>query len=509
MMDGIAGEGSGLVDGWAIAAFVVYLVLILGIGVAAARFSSRGISEFFVAGRRLNRFVVALSAVTSGRSAWLLLGMTGMAYTMGASALWAAVGYTVVEGLLFLFFAPRLRRFAETYDCITLPDFFARRFQDDDGRLRMALALVFGVFLVAYVAAQFVGGGKAMAASFHVDPTVGLLLTAGFVLAYTTLGGFLAVSLTDALQGVLMLAALLGLPLVATMSMGGPGHVLAELRAFDPTLLDPMALSMGALVGFVGIGLAAPGNPHIVIRYMSIDDPRHFRYVAVVGTAWNALMALGAILIGLVGRVYLPDVAALPQADPENLLPVLAQAFLPAAFFGMVVAAIFAAIMSTADSQLLVMASTLVRDLYQQLWKNKAELTDESLVRLSRIVVTLLVVVSVVLGLVGDQLVFWLVLFAVAGLGGALGPPSLLAIFWKRTTRAGVFAGMGVGAGTAVVWFLTPALKAMVYELVPAFALGLLATVVVSLFTRPPDDVEELFHAMESKAEPPRPTGLH
>ncbi|MEX0842962.1 MAG: sodium/proline symporter, partial [Gemmatimonadota bacterium] len=345
------------VSGWALSAFLTYLLLIVGIGLWAARFSSLGISEFFVAGRRMNRFVVAVSAVASGRSAWLMLGMTGMAYTMGASALWAAVGYTTVECLLFLFFAPRIRRFAGAYDCITLPDVFARRFNDDDGRLRMALAAIFTFFLVAYVSAQFVGGGKAISTSFQISPTVGILLTAGFVLTYTVLGGFLAVSVTDALQGILMVLTLLGLPILVALELGGPGAVLGELRAFDPGMVDPLALSIGALVGFVGIGLAAPGNPHIVIRYISIDDPAQFRYVAVVGTAWNALMALGAILIGLVGRVYFPELDSLPQADPENLLPVLAAAFLPAAVFGIVVAAIFAAIMSTADSQLLVMAS--------------------------------------------------------------------------------------------------------------------------------------------------------
>ena len=204
----------------------------------------------------------------------------------------------------------------------------------------------------------------------------------------------------------------------------------SELRAFDPGMIDPMALSLGALIGFVGIGLGAPGNPHIVVRYISMNDPRQFRYAAAVGTTWNVLMATGAVFIGLVGRAYMPEVGDLPGADPENLLPVLAQAFLPPVIFGIVVAAIFAAIMSTANSQLLVMASTVVRDVYQQVWRKDEDLDEGHLVLLSRIVVALLVVIALALGFMADELVFWLVLFAVAGLG--------------------------VGSGTAVIWFLTP-----------------------------------------------------
>lgn len=497
MQEEVTGHISLGVDAWALGAFAGYLLLILGIGVLTARFSSRGIAEFFVAGRKMNRFVVALSAVVSGRSAWLLLGVTGMAYTMGASAIWAAVGYTAVECLLFLFYAPRIRRFAGRYDCITLPDFFARRFHDEDGRLRLAIAAVFTVFLVAYVSAQFVGGGKAIATSFGLSPTLGILLTGGFVLGYTILGGFLAVSLTDTLQGVLMLGALLALPALVAAELGGPGAVLAELRAFDPTLLDPLALSAGALIGFVGIGLGSPGNPHIVVRYVSIDDPRQFVYAAVVGTSWNALMAGGAVLIGLVGRLYVPEVEALPLADAENLFPVLAEAYLPGVLFGIVVAAIFAAIMSTADSQLLVMASTVVRDVYEQVWRRGEALSQERLVLLSRGVVASLVGFALLLGLAAEELVFWLVLFAWAGLGAAFGPTSLLAVFWKGVTRAGILAGIATGAATTVVWYLTPFLRERLYELIPAFALAFLATVLVSRRTRPPDDVDAMFRAME------------
>jgi sodium/proline symporter len=444
----------------------------------------------------MNRLVVALSAVVSGRSAWLLLGVTGMAYATGASALCAVSGYTVAEAILFFTVARRLRSFAGAHDCITLPDFFATRFGDRDGRLRLTLAVVILVFMVSYVSAQFAGGGKAIGASFGLSMNTGVLLTALIVLAYTMVGGFLAVSLTDTLQAFFMLFGLLVLPAVAVTEAGGWGAVASQLTAHDPSFLDPLALGFGVFLGLVGIGLGSPGNPHIIVRYMSIAEPRQLVSAGVIGTFWNIVMGAGAVLVGLVGRVFVPDVSMLPAADTESLYPVLAQQHLHPVLFGIVVASIFAALMSTADSQLLVAASALVRDFYQKVVKAGQEVSDRTLVFHSRIVVAVLALVALVLGAVAEQLVFWLVLFAWAGLGAALGPTTLLALYWKRTTRAGIFAGLLSGTLTTFVWYLTPALKARLYELIPAFLVSLLATVVVSLWTRPPADTHELMASM-------------
>ncbi len=399
-------------DAYAVTAFIGYLLVLVGIGIYSARFSGAGIGEFFVGGRKMNRMVVALSAVVSGRSAWLLLGVTGMAYATGASALWAVTGYTVAEAILFFTFARRLRRFAGAHDCITLPDFFAARFGDRDGRLRLTLAVVILVFMVSYVSAQFAGGGKAIGASFGLSNATGVMLTAAIVLAYTVVGGFLAVSLTDALQAFFMLFGLIIIPAVAIVDGGGWAVVSGQLHAFDPSFLDPTALAFGAFLGLVGIGFGSPGNPHIIVRYMSIEDPRQLVFAGLTGTFWNVVMGAGAVLIGLVGRSYFPDVAMLPGADTENLYPVLAQQHLHPALFGIVVASIFAALMSTADSQLLVAASALVRDFYQKVVKAGEELPDASLVLYSRLVVAALVCIALLLGVVAQQLVFWLVLFA-------------------------------------------------------------------------------------------------
>jgi sodium/proline symporter len=440
---------------------------------------------------------MALSAVVSGRSAWLLLGVTGMAYTIGAAAVWSVVGYIVAELLLFVFYARRLRRFTEVYDCITLPDFFAARFGDRGGSLRVVLVIILVAFMVSYVAAQFVAGGKAISAAFPVSEMTGTLGTAAFVLVYTALGGFLAVSLTDMIHAFFMIFALLLVPAVAILNQGGLDLVLNQLSSMDLSMLDPFALTVGAFLGFLGIGLGSPGNPHILVRYMSIRDPDQLRYSAVVGTIWNVLMAWGALFIGLVGRVYYPDVASLPAGDTERLYPALAQQLLPPILFGAVLASIFAAIMSTADSQLLVATSSIVRDTYEKLLKKGQRVEQRRLVLYSRIVVAILVALAFALGMIAQDLVFWLVLFAWGGLGAALGPTSLLALYWRGTTRQGVLAGLLVGTATTIIWYNVPTLKGWLYELIPAFALSFLATFAVSRVTRPPEDTDRMFQAME------------
>jgi SSS family transporter len=310
------------------------------------------------------------------------------------------------------------------------------------------------------------------------------------------LGGFLAVSVTDMIQACFMIFALVLLPVITIVELGGLDILTAQLQALDPDLVDPFALGVGAGIGFLGIGLGSPGNPHILARYMSIDDPEQLRFSAVVGTVWNVVMAWGAVWVGLAGRAYFPDVAALPGADTENLYPLLAQQHLHPMLFGVVLASIFAAIMSTADSQLLVAASAVVRDVYEKGVHRGESLPQRRLVTLSRVVVTTLVALAVGVGLVADQLVFWIVLFSWAGLGAALGPTSILALFWKGTTRAGVMAGLVTGTAVTIVWYFVPALKSRMYELVPAFLLALVVTWLVSRLTSPPSDADELFDAM-------------
>jgi Na+/proline symporter len=280
------------------------------------------------------------------------------------------------------------------------------------------------------------------------------------------------------------------------MDFGGLSAVLEQISAQDMMYVDPFSLSVGAAIGFLGIGLGSPGNPHILARYMSIDDSKQLKTSAVIGTVWNVVMAWGAVFIGLAGRAYFPDVSMLPAGDTENLFPVLAQQHLPPVLFGVVLASIFAAIMSTADSQLLVAASSVVRDVYEKILRKDEYVSQKKLVALSRIVVFMIVVLAVFFGFLAEDLVFWLVLFAWAGLGAAVGPTSILALYWKGTTREGIFAGLFSGTVVTILWYYTPYLSGLMYELIPGFAASLLATWLVSLYTRPPENAAESLREM-------------
>lgn len=489
-------------------AFGAYLILVLVIGVMSAKFSSGGVGEFFVGGRTMSRFVVALSAVVSARSAWVFLGLVGLAYTQGASAVWYVVGFIVAEMLLFFFFAPRIRKFSGKYDCITVPDFLAARFGDRAGLLRLVCVAVILLFVLPYIASQFIGGGKSLVVAFKMDANTGLMITAGVVMAYTLLGGFLAVSLTDTIQACFMIFGLVALPIIIISQEGG---FAAMLSALDPGFIDPTKIAIGALAGALGLGLGSAGNPHITARYMSIKDPSGLRFAGVLGTVWCVVMCWGAIFVGISGKAMVPDVSALPDAKADNLFPYLTELLLHPVLAGVVLAAIFAAIMSTADSQLLVAASAIVRDIYQKVLRKGADISQRALVLISRIVVLLLVVFAVIFGIRFGGGLHDLIVFAWSGPGASLGPVLLLAVFWKRMTWLGALGGILAGATTVILWvnakFMVDgteqSLKTMyVDEIVPGFFASLITCIVLSLLTKPPDDAEAAVGAMNPKPVP-------
>jgi SSS family transporter len=295
------------------------------------------------------------------------------------------------------------------------------------------------------------------------------------------LGGYVAVAWNDVVRAVLMLLGLVALPVYGLVRIGGLGPLRDLLAATHPAALDPFALGLGAFVGFVGIGLGSPGQPHILVRYMSIDDPRNLPSVALVGTAWNVVLGAGAVAIGLLGRALVPRVEALPGADPEMVYLALSSDLFGPILFGLLVGGVFAAILSTADSQLLVVASTFARDVYEKILRRGSESDEATKVRLGRVVVVVAGLAATLLAWLAQDLVFWLVLFAWAGLGAALGPALILSLFWTRTTRNGVAAGMVAGTVVAIAWRLWLRAPTGLYELVPAFALATAAIVVVSL----------------------------
>jgi sodium/proline symporter len=439
----------------------------------------------------MDKFVVALSAVSSGRSGWLVLGVSGTAYLMGTSAVWAAVGYITAEMFQFIYIGRKLRAQTESFNNITLLDYFESRF-NDKYLLRITGAVIIAIFITAYVAAQFNAGAKSLSTALDLPLIYALIISALVILVYMILGGYIAVAYNDVVRAIIMLIGLVILPVVGLIKIGGFNVLLQTLSQLNPKFIDPFSLSIGAFFGFVGIGLGSPGQPHIVVRYMSINDPEKLRYSTVIGTVWNVVMAWGAVFIGLLGRIIVPVVEKLPNADKEMVYLVLSSQYFGPILYGLLVGGIFAAILSTADSQLLVVASTFVRDIYEKIIyekirkkKSRPPLSEATKLMLSRTVVFISGVLAIILAYVAKEAIFWLVLFAWGGLGASFGTSLIFSLYWKRTTKYGVFAGMLVGTVVTIAWKLRLKDPTGIYELIPAFFGSALAIFIVSLFTRP------------------------
>jgi SSS family solute:Na+ symporter len=456
----------------ALTIFVVTLFLPVVIGVLTKRLN-RSQSDFFLGGRRMSLFSIALSAVASGRSSWLVLGVSGMAFTMGVGAVWAVVGYIAAEMVQFVYIGVRLRRLSEKYDSMTLLDFFESHFDDRKRSIRTVGALIMGVFLVAYVAAQFNAGATSLSVALKIPLEAALLVSGAMIIVYMILGGYIAVVYNDVARALIMIFGLVIFPVYGLIKLGGLPAVLETLAALNPAQVDPLALGFGSLVGFLGIGLGSPGQPHVVVRYMTIEDPAKLRYSAVIGTFWNVVMGWGAVLIGLLGRAVVPEVSSLPDSNPEMVYLVLSARFFGPVFYGLMLGGIFAAILSTADSQLLVVSSTVVRDLYEKILRRDRPVPEEKKLVLCRWVVLVSGVLALVMAYVAKDLVFWLVLFAWGGLGASFGTALILSLYWRRTTISGVLAGMVTGTLVTVIWKLFLKDVTGVYELIPAFFLSL------------------------------------
>ncbi|MFB4166247.1 sodium/proline symporter [Alteribacillus sp. JSM 102045] len=491
-----------------IGVFVLYLAILLVIGFISSKQAKGGINDFFLAGRNLNKWTVALSAVSSGRSAWLILGLTGTAYATGLNAVWAIAGYITVEIFLFFFVARRFRKYSEKYDSITVPDILATRYNDKNNLLRLVSSLIIIFFMVAYVGSQVVAGSTAFSSSLGVSPGVGMGMTALIILIYVMLGGFHAVSKTDVLQCGFMFGALIILPILAIINLGGFGPILDTLHSQGGGFTSPFAFTVGAIGGLLGIGLGSPGNPHIIVRYMSLKNLKEMKQAALIASFWNVLMGWGAIFIGLAGRAMFPDISMLPNENQEAIFSSVGNEILDPFTMGILLVAILASIMSSADSQLLVGASAIVRDIYDRIIGKGKEISQKQLVFYSRVSTVVLMSLSVLLAISAQEFVFWMVLFAFGGLGACFGPALLLTFYWKGTTKHGVFWGMIVGLITVILVKQQPAwtfaflpdiqalfsniLFGITYEAVPGFLMSLIVTVVISKFTQKPINADEV-----------------
>ncbi len=466
--------------------FLVYTFGVLVLGVYSARFGRKTSADFFLAGRGLGAWVAALSSSASAESGWVTLGLVGTAFSTGIGALWIIPGTLLAFLFNWFVIAERLRGLSSERQLITIPDLLATHYHGLPAMLiRLSSVLIIIAMLTAYVAAQLNAAGKTFDATFGWTYTSGVLVGAGIVLAYTVTGGFRAVAWTDVVQALMMMGAVLVLPVVLVFHLGGPEAVWLRLEsmASASAVTDPFAGKVGmALIGFLsvwlGVPLGYPGQPHILVRFMAIKDSASVRRGSFIATSWVVLVFTGAVLLGITARAVYGVLD-----DPEQALPIAAMDFLPGIVAGMMIAAVLAAICSTADSQLLVSASAISHDLYIRVFRNQPQ--ERKLARINRGAVVLIAAVATTVALAEVRTIFDFVLYAWAGLGAAFGPATILILLWRRTTAWGVLAGIVTGFTTAIVWRET--LHHTVYELVPAFAVAFGAVVIVSWSTQPRD----------------------
>jgi SSS family solute:Na+ symporter len=460
--------------------FVITLLLPIFIGLLTVK-RTKSQSDFFIGGRAMDKFVVALSAVSSGRSGWVVLGLSGMAYTLGTPAVWSAAGYITMEMFQFVYIGRKLRTQSEAMGSLTLLDYFGSKYKDSKHIMRLIGALVITIFMTSYVAAQLNAGAKSLNMALNLPMLIALIISGILILIYMALGGYIAVAYNDVVRAVIMLLGLVIFPVYGLIKIGGVHTLLTLLQQLSPEHLDPFALGIGATLSMGGNAFGPPGQPHILVRYMSIDDPDKLRLSTVIGTSWNVLLAWGALFIGLLGRVLIPAVSSLPGADPELIYIALASEYFGPVIYGLLIGGIFAAILSTADSQLLVVVSTFVRDIYEKIICKDAVPDEAHRIKLSRIVVGLAGVAAMALAYFMKDTIFWFVLFAWAGMGAAFGPAVILSLYWKKTTRWGIVAGMVTGTLVTIGWKILLRESTGIYEIYPALFTSTLMVVGVSL----------------------------
>jgi SSS family solute:Na+ symporter len=488
-------------NAYTLASLAAYFVLMLAIGIYAWRKSTEDSAGYLLAGRNLPPSVAALSAGASDMSGWLLLGLPGALYASGLVEAWIGIGLFIGALANWIFVAPRLREQTERIgNALTIPQFLANRFPTSGTTLRVTSAVIIVAFFTVYTAAGLVGGGKLFETAFAgilpntglTDYMLGILITAGIVLAYTVIGGFLAVSLTDFVQGLIMMGALILMPLVVMFGPGGSagGSVLAVPQ--EGFLDLTYGLTTIGFISAVTWGLGYFGQPHIIVRFMAIDRVENVRRAGVIGMSWMAIALVGSLGVGLAGRAY-AERNGLVVDDPETIFIVLAQLLFHPAVTGFLYAALLAAIMSTISSQLLVSSSSLTEDFYRLFLRRNA--SEREAVNVSRVAVVLVSAAAIVIAADPESEVLGLVANAWAGFGAAFGPLILLALMWhgkdgSGMTGAGAVAGLVTGAGVVAGWIWMGWNASLMggpglYEIVPGFAAATIAIVVVSVLTRP------------------------
>lgn len=473
-----------------IAILVAYLVVLLAIGVWGGR-ESGDVKGYYVAGKKLPSWVIAFSSNSTGESAWLLLGLTGMGYMVGIHAFWVVLGEVLGVTLAWVVVARPFKAYTDRYDSVTVADFLEDRFRDRAHVLRLISAFIILSMTAMYTAAQLTASGKAFNAFLGTGYGTGVLVGAAIILFYTTVGGFKAVAYSDLLQGLLMFGCLLLLPIVGIAAAGGWTPMLDSVRAQDMTLLQPLGglgftpAGIASVAGFIAIGLAFLGSPQLLTRFISARDTREITKGSFIAVICIIVFDVGAVLAGISGRALFPGLA-----DPETIYPLMAGELFPAVFTGLFLVVVLAAMMSTTDSLLILASSAVVRDVLQKVLR--PDLSQLQFSRFGKATTVVLGVGAIFMALAEVRVIFWFVLFAWSGLACAFTPVVLCALFWKRTTRMGAIAGMVAGFTVTVAWVLLFKSEFYdLYEMIPGFLAGLAVTVGVSLLTEPPAGAAE------------------
>jgi SSS family solute:Na+ symporter len=519
----------------ALISLALYFVLMMAIGLYAYRKSTDDVSGYMLGGRQLNPAVASLSAGASDMSGWMLMGLPGAIFATGLSEAWIAIGLMIGAYFNYRLVAPRLRVYTEIADdAITIPDFFEKRFADHTRTLRVLSAVVIIIFFTLYTSAGVVSGGKLFEASFGLDYRLGLFLTAGVVVAYTLFGGFLAVSLTDFVQGCIMFVALVLVPVVTIMQLGGFGPTVTALDTLSVdiggwekdylSMIPQQSLGLAAIgiISTMSWGLGYFGQPHIIVRFMAVRSLRDVATMRRIGMTWMLITVIGAVLTGAAGLAYVKSqniqvaddvpVARVIEAptdattfddlenidttgafddgevvlgDQETIFILLSQVIFHPYIAGFLLAAILAAIMSTISSQLLVSSSSLTEDFYKIFLRRGA--SQKELVLVGRLSVLAVSLVAIALAFDPDSNILSLVSNAWAGFGAAFGPIVLISLFWRGMTKLGAIAGMVTGAVTVLLWIYVFELSGVLYEIVPGFIVATVSIIVVSMLSRDPE----------------------
>ena len=489
-------------------ALILYFAAMLSIGVFLF-FKSKSTSDkdYFLGGRSMGPWVTAMSAQASDMSAWLLMGLPGSILAFGLGQAWIGIGLAIGTALNWILIARRLRRFSQAAnDAITLPQYLSNRFLTKSKTLQVVCAIVFLVCFTVYVASAFVAGAGVFSSIFSVDKSIAMLIFAAILIIYTFLGGYKAVCLTDFFQGILMLIAVLAVPIIIVLTKSPDPALLDQVIEYEGTsyefVKNVFAASPKEIANGLAWGLGYFGMPHILVRFMSIKKPSMVRKSAIVAIAWVVLSLGAVIVIAYFGRMLVGE--KLITAGAQSMVFIeLSRMLFPSFIAGILLSAIIAASMSTADSQLLVASSSFTSDIYKPLIRKNA--SDKETLWVGRVVVLIVAVVAYFIASSkgdGAQAIMNLVENAWAGFGSAFGPVVILSLFWRRFTYKGALAGVISGALVDVLWLAFLSGPTGIYELIPGFIVSMIVCIAVTLTDKAPsDEITAIFDAATSDIE--------